>query len=213
MTASDIYKSVRSFVRNHDHRFENVFVHNWEADSFSVTSSKYSYEIEVKASRSDFFVDFRKPKHDFFRGYKRGYGVLRGKEHWIKYHNLRDAGHPDLVGYEIRWTNISPLKLSHKNCPNKFFYACPEGLIKVEEIPDYAGLIYQTDKNFEGYKVIKNAPFLHKDEFNEKDMLFDKYYWKYVNMQREIRDRDWTIECLREDIKKLKAERVAEPKT
>ena len=47
--------------------------------------------------------------------------------------------------------------------PNYFYYVCVEGLIKVSEIPPYAGLIYITK---EGYsKEIKKAPRLHSYKF------------------------------------------------
>lgn len=43
---------------------------------------------------------------------------------------------------------------------NYFYYACPEGLIKRDEIPEYAGLIYCNNK---GTRQIKRAPILHND--------------------------------------------------
>lgn len=43
--------------------------------------------------------------------------------------------------------------------PNHFYYVCKEGLIKKEEVPPYAGLIYiKGDKP----TVVKKAPKLHK---------------------------------------------------
>lgn len=45
--------------------------------------------------------------------------------------------------------------------PNRFYYVCPENLIKLEEIPVYAGLIYYKD----GLLIeIKTAPLLHKEK-------------------------------------------------
>lgn len=200
MVAADVYKPLRVFIHNHDHKFENVFVHSWEADCFSVTSSNYSYEIEVKVSRSDFFADFNKPKHGLFGGYQSGYGILRRDAGWIKYMDPSRAEHPDLVNHKITWTNISPLKLGHTNCPNKFFFACPEGLIKESEVPSYAGLIYCYENNPYDVKVIRKAPFLHKDEFNAKTMLFDKYFWLTVKQKDEIRNLKWQVEHLTEKL-------------
>ena len=34
------------------------------------------------------------------------------------------------------------LEAKEKNCPAEFYYVCPEGIIKPEEVPDYAGLMY-----------------------------------------------------------------------
>lgn len=198
MVAKDVYRALRVFTHNHDHKFENVFVHSWEADCFSVTSSNYSYEIEVKVSRSDFFNDFKKPKHSLFRGYKTGYGIVRGQMSGDRHMSIERAGHPALVNYAILWTNIDPVKISHKNCPNKFFFACPEGLIKETEVPSYAGLIYCQDAY--RFRIIRKAPFLHKDELNVKTMLFDKYYWLTIKQKEKLRDLEWQVENLKEKL-------------
>lgn len=66
--------------------------------------------------------------------------------------------------------------------PNYFYYVCPTGIISVEELPDYAGLIYINDNRF---TVVVNAPKLHK----EKDVFTDEYLskkfyygmWNYIN--------------------------------
>ncbi len=49
---------------------------------------------------------------------------------------------------------------------NYFYYACPLGLIKKAEIPEYAGLIYCNSK---GSFIVKQAPILHKESltFNQ----------------------------------------------
>jgi hypothetical protein len=44
---------------------------------------------------------------------------------------------------------------------NKFFFVCPENLIEIDEIPDYAGLIYN------GNKIIKPAKLIHKNLYPE----------------------------------------------
>jgi hypothetical protein len=184
MTSKEVYKAMRSFVSNHDHKFENVYVHQWEADCFSVTSSNYSYEIEVKVSRSDFFADFKKPKHHFFKNIRDDHSILREEQSWIQYNNLRDAGHPHLIGLKIEYSNIKPLKVGQANCPNKFFFACPVGMIELTEVPTYAGLIYVFDSG--GYRIIKKAPFLHKEELNIKTMLFQKYMNLSIEQKRTI---------------------------
>ena len=50
---------------------------------------------------------------------------------------------------------------SKNNCPNYFVYAVPEGLISIDEVPEYAGLIYIKD---EAVEIVKAAPFLHKSK-------------------------------------------------
>lgn len=51
--------------------------------------------------------------------------------------------------------------------PNKFYYACPSGLIK--EVPDYAGLIWVGQNG--DVEWIKTAPRLHKDKASDKLMI------------------------------------------
>lgn len=204
MDALKVYKAVRKFVHNHDHRLENVFVHRWEADSFSVTSSAYAYEIEVKVSRSDFQADFKKPKHHLFKSFKKGYGILAGDAGWIENNewNCKHEGlHPDLAGYRVYWTNIMALKLDGSTCPNKFFYAVPVGLIEAHEIPEYAGLIYVMDNGEP--RVIKKAPWLHREPIDVKKMLFDKYYYLSIEQMNRIRALEWQVEDLKGRMAKI----------
>lgn len=56
------------------------------------------------------------------------------------------------------------------NQPNKFYYCCPPGLIKADEVPKFAGLIYVSDK----LEVIKTAPFMHK-ELIKKERVIEKF--------------------------------------
>lgn len=59
--------------------------------------------------------------------------------------------------------------------PNKFFFACPDGLIKIEEVPEYAGLIY-TGQSYSRFSVIKPAPFIHREKIDFTSRLLSKYY-------------------------------------
>lgn len=62
------------------------------------------------------------------------------------------------------------------NCPNYFYFACPTNVI--QEVPDYAGLIYVQGKSL---IVVKTAPILHKVKFDYvKYRMTDKFYY---NMQ------------------------------
>ncbi len=63
---------------------------------------------------------------------------------------------------------------------NTFYYACPVGLIKRDEIPEYAGLIYCSPK---GSYISKKAPMLHNDKitFNQLKKISSKIMsTKYV---------------------------------
>jgi hypothetical protein len=72
--------------------------------------------------------------------------------------------------------------------PNYFYYAVPDGLIKVDEVPDYAGLIYANP----GYiNVVKPAPKQHNGKFDyEKHNLMDKLYYNLNNYRDLYKESD-----------------------
>ena len=69
--------------------------------------------------------------------------------------------------------------------PNYFFYVCPHGLIQVEEIQDFAGLIYAHDNHLE---VVKKAKIIHR---YKHDIL--KIITKFCRMKSE---RKYLGSCL-----------------
>ena len=72
-------------------------------------------------------------------------------------------------------------RLKSGNCPiNKFFYACPTGMIEPNEIPSYAGLIYVSD-DYTIETVIK-APTLNKSRISRvtTTRLFRSLAWKLI---------------------------------
>lgn len=75
--------------------------------------------------------------------------------------------HWRLSDKEIIWTPKNPVA-------NRFYYVCPKDLIKADEVPEYAGLIYiDNDKGFYSGKVkeVKTAPLLHKNKLSEARLL------------------------------------------
>lgn len=52
--------------RNFACRNVKYFYSDWECDALSLNKSGYLTEYEVKISRSDFFADFKKHRHQFF---------------------------------------------------------------------------------------------------------------------------------------------------
>ena len=176
MKAKDVQDKVGDLFSNHDHHFLNryIFEKDWECDFFSVTNSGYMYEVEVKISKSDYQADFIKFKHKLFEGRNDKEVIKEAKyrysKRWKK--NVRRA--PE--------KKVDPQKVK---MPNRFFFACPEGLIDVKDIPEYAGLIYVNDN---GATIIKQAPFIHKRKFNIKSLLFSKYQWGYINAKEDLDD-------------------------
>lgn len=71
---------------------------------------------------------------------------------------------------------------SSKLLPNYFYYAVPENLISVSEIPDYAGLLYINNNVFPYFKRVKDAPKLLNDKLNLLELnLTDKFYYNMWN--------------------------------
>ena len=81
------------------------------------------------------------------------------------------------------------LRPSHERPPNHFWYAVPEGLISVDEVPHYAGLIEictHPDQQRVYVKEIKPAPKLHKEKVSQMRLLsmvkgVEWRYWREID--------------------------------
>jgi len=60
-------------------------------------------------------------------------------------------------------------------CANKYCFICPEGMIKKEEVPKYAGLMYVTPAK--KIRIIKRPPILNKGKI-DPCTLIDKIYYR-----------------------------------
>lgn len=74
----------------------------------------------------------------------------------------------------------------HTQTPNRFYYCCPEGMIKKEELPPYAGLIY-LNENGTSARQVKTAPMIHKNNNVDKYLrsLIDKFYFQHEKMRSD----------------------------
>jgi len=71
--------------------------------------------------------------------------------------------------------------------PNYFYYAVPENMISIDEVPEYAGLIYVTE--YGSYRIIKHAPKLHKEKVDPNKLnLVDKFYCNMVNAKIDAKN-------------------------
>lgn len=57
---------------------------------------------------------------------------------------------------------------TEKWIPNYFYYVCPDGLIDISKLPDFAGLIYVVGEEL---KIIKPAQRLHKLKHDKEKVL------------------------------------------
>jgi len=77
-----------------------------------------------------------------------------------------------------------------KGRPNYFYYAVPDGLISVEDVPEHAGLVYVTPYSI---RIVKEAKKLHDGKFDyEETKLIDKLYYNYVHYRDLYKESDIT---------------------
>ncbi len=125
-----------------------------------------NYEMDLfKVSSSGIIIEYeiKISRSDFFCDFKKNTG-----------YDKKGAGKHD--------------NLKNKNCScNRFFFVVPEGLVSIDEVPDYAGLLYYTTH---GFSLVKNAPMLAKKSvinyeslakklaFREQAIRAKSNYWK-----------------------------------
>lgn len=82
--------------------------------------------------------------------------------------------------------------------PNYFYYAVPNGLIEVDEVPEYAGLLYV---NPCGVKIVKQGRMLTTEKFDPTKLgIADKFYYNMLNWKEKYE----TVRDSAEEIKDLK---------
>jgi hypothetical protein len=153
-------------------------VFDWESDYFSVTQDdKYIYEVEVKLSRADFFADFQKGEKHLW--------LSSATKHELVAKKTKPFGFYENVG-KVETYALGYVKV-RDNTPNRFYYCCPEGMIKKDEVPEYAGLLY-LNKTGTYATQVKTAPFIHKNKNVERYLrkLVDKFYFQYIGMREEV---------------------------
>ncbi len=147
---------------NCKYKLANKFIFLWESDFFVLKQNGYSYEFEIKISRSDYFADKKKiEKHSILQ--TGTYKKTTGKWVFDKESGTRKR---------IEMTETKEAKFR----PNKIFYVVPENLISIDECPPYAGLMYVKSYFIE---TVKQAPFIHKEKLEYADILCDKFYWNW----------------------------------
>lgn len=130
-----------------------------EADVFAINKSGLMFEYEIKISRSDYFADFKNKTH--------------------KHNNLQNNTAITIYD-EWKRGKKTGNEVTHIGLSNRFYYVCPHDMIRIDEVPKYAGLIY-----IDGEKVIeiKKAPIIHKNKADERvykriaTILSERFVW------------------------------------
>ena len=118
-----------------------------EADVLGITPANYIVEFEIKRSKADFKADFKKEQKHTWLAEGNGCTIYK---RWVKGRKTDE----DRIYFNI---------------PNRFYYVCETDLIKIDEVPTYAGLIYINSQN--KCEVIKKAPLLHKQKATDDLIL------------------------------------------
>jgi len=88
---------------------------------------------------------------------------------------------------------IDSKKAKHSNTDgaNYFYYVCPEGMIRGEEVKPGYGLIWVAEN---GMEIIKKPRRLNHNVFTNYKQLAEKYYWKWHGLWHEkyiAKEIDW----------------------
>lgn len=163
--------------------------HWWECDLAEITASGYLVEYEIKVSRSDFLADRKKrqggSRDDKFQQRLESIEILtpvqaRALEELQK----REFKHELLA----RRSTIGPCR---------FWYVVPEGLISLDEVPEWAGLYTVARRKWKYGRLDqqKKAPQLHRQKVDpeiERHMRGVCYYrmLNYILRDGEARQED-----------------------
>jgi hypothetical protein len=171
MNEFTIIKHIRRFFATAEYALQNVFIWDWESDYFCITTSGYTIEVEIKISKSDFKADSKKKQ-----------------KHFILQNSLKEV----VTMPGETFGNLSQVYFIKPKTPNKFYYCCPEGMIEVDEVPEYAGLLYyrqvpdnKNEHTYDSIIQVKPAKFLHKNKPDISKLLLNKYYYLYLDLRAE----------------------------
>jgi len=163
-----------------------IFKGDWESDFFVQKQNGYCYEFEVKVSRSDFFNDKKKiSKH-----------LILSTGKFVEQTKIWNENH---TSYDDRFTTVSEEK-DHGFRPNKFFYVVPAGMITIDELPPYAGLI-----TYDGGSItpVKEAPFIHKEKLDFSSVLCGKFYAYWLDARFQVRQLKIENSHLEREVERL----------
>ncbi len=173
------------------YNIDGLYVFDWESDKLLETKSGYIYEFEIKISKADYKNDFKhkKDKHIILAGEER-YGDKYLPRYYEFLEENRKRGNWCEQNF-IKSASNNPYYLvgGHKR-PNYFYYTVPTDLITVDEVPEYAGLIY-VDEN-KNLTIKKKAPCLHKEKYKDSDLnLGEKFYYNMDSWRSKCK-KAWT---------------------
>jgi hypothetical protein len=199
LTEAAIQRRLSGFLSSVRYDIDNLYVFRWESDKLIKTRSGYYYEFEIKISKSDFKNDFKHKtdKHHLLKA------MLTGEKHTLTFYREWEWNKNRYISFEAFERDMQhPCHFVEKQKkPNYFYYAVPENMIAVEDVPEYAGLIYVTEDGW--LKTVKKAPLLHKEKYTDEQLgLGEKFYYNMVHW-RNISHNYWRdIQSSRDRLRK-----------
>ena len=165
--------------KGHHEISPNVYLYEWESDMVSLTKAGYLNEYEIKISRSDFLAD--KKKVDKHSGVQNGWRPLTVYEQ-ERYNYQKQNEFFHKAGY---FKHLTPEGHHRLDRPNYFWYVCPVDMLRLEEVPDYAGLMYAGTIDWHAIKVVKDAPKLHREPATSAQIMtiLVALEWRYWRMR------------------------------
>jgi len=194
LTEQKIQKCLNGFFASCKYNVDNLYVFSWESDKLLWTKSGYIYEFEIKISRADYKNDF---KHKIEKHVLLASVMPKEQPQMADLFDNYQKKRKKKYGYCITDEDIKREfdrlgDISRRKMPNYFYYAVPKGLIDVDEVPEYAGLIWIDD----GILCIKKkAPCLHKEKYTDSQLnLGEKFYYNWQNTKQVLRQAEKNVE-------------------
>jgi len=217
LTERKIQQHLSNFLSTALFYVNNLYVFNWESDKLIVTRSGYVYEFEIKISKADFKNDFKHKgwKHDVLQ--KKFTNQKYTERLYEEYENAKvwwnNTGHRILTIDEFaeKIRGRQGMFYDEYQAPNYFYYAVPDGMVDVSEIPDYAGLVYIAECGI--FRIIKKAPKIHTEKFKRDSLnLVEKFHYNMWTWKTRAEDAEQLTEyirqCLEEELQQKGQEKT-----
>lgn len=147
----------------------------WESDHYAVTKAGYAVEFEIKTSVADFKADAKKQKDG--RAWRDGRGYARDERGGFIYST--ENKHQQLASRCIHG-------------PSRFYFVCPEGVLQVSDMPEWAGLIWaypHPNLNYPTCHEQKPAPKLHRERVSDATLetIRNAMYYRYWTLRTKMK--------------------------
>ncbi len=146
LTCTDIITPLMDWISSapSDVVLPNYYHRHFECDVYRLQKNGIEIEYEIKVTRADFKADFAKSV--------RRYNPQIGKNETLLKHDM----------------------IPQVMTTNRFYFVVPKDMVKPEEVPVYAGLIYaEAHEHGMRFKIVKNARLVKKETKDYMARLHD----------------------------------------